>query len=138
MFFRALRAAGNRIVYAERAVVNEDVPLTRTTLGYLCRRSYRDGSKRLAAKLMAKAPGGGATLRVRGRLALRAFAQALAAALWLLGRAVGARLDRITFAHGLAELANAFGTLAACAGFAYEHYRAAGEAPRRQPAAVPR
>jgi succinoglycan biosynthesis protein ExoM len=137
LFFRALRAAGHRIVYAERAVVCEDVPLSRASLGYVWRRSYRDGSKRLAAKLWARAPGGARGLRVRGRLALRAMAQAARAGLWLLARGLLGQMNRALLAHGLVKLANACGTLAACAGLNYEHYRHAGDPPR-EAAAAPR
>ncbi len=137
LFFRKLKAAGYRIVYAERAVVHEDVPLARARLGYLWRRSYRDGAKRLAAKLWAKGVEAGPGWRVRGRLALRAAAQAAKAGAWLLAQGIRRPGDRALLAHGLIELANGFGTMAACAGFAYEHYRRAGEAPG-QPAAAPR
>lgn len=137
LFFRKLRAAGHRIVYAERAVVWEDVPLSRTNLAYLWRRSYRDGAKRLAAKLWAKGVGQGSGWRVRGRLAVRAVVQAARAGAWLLAKAVQRPRERALLAHGLIEFANALGTLAACAGFAYEHYRRAGEAPP-QPVAAPR
>lgn len=129
LFFRSLRANGSRIVYAEPAVVTEDVPLGRANLSYLWRRSYRDGSKRLAAKLWLKPAEEIRAPRVRGRLALRSAAQAGRAALWLAARGIAGPRDRGTLAHGVIELANACGTLAACAGFAYEHYRRAGEAP---------
>jgi glycosyltransferase involved in cell wall biosynthesis len=128
LFFRKLRAAGHRIVYAERAVVWEDVPLSRASLAYVWRRAYADGSKRLAAKLWAKGPDASAW-RVRGRLAVRAVAQAASAGAWLLAQAVRRPRGPALLAHGLVELANALGTLAACAGFAYEHDRRAGEAP---------
>lgn len=129
LFFRALRAAGCRIVYAERAVVTEDVPSSRANLSYLWHRSYRDGSKRLAAKLWLKPAGGTRAWRVRGRLALRAAAQGGGAVLWLATRAALGPRDTATLAHGAVELAHACGTLAACAGFAYEHYRHTGEVP---------
>ncbi len=128
LFFRSLRATGYRIVYAERAVVTEDVPSNRATLSYLWHRSYRDGSKRLAAKLWLKPAGSARPWRVRGRLALRAAAQGGRTVLWLAARAAAGPRDLGTLAHGAVELAHACGTLAACAGFAYEHYRHTGEA----------
>lgn len=129
LFFRSLRAAGCRIVYAERAVVTEDVPSTRANLSYLWHRSYRDGSKRLAAKLWMRPAGSVRPWRVRGRLALRAAAQGGGAVLWLAARGIAGPRDPGTLAHGAVELAHACGTLAACAGFAYEHYRHTGAAP---------
>ncbi|MEM5709636.1 hypothetical protein, partial [Elizabethkingia meningoseptica] len=69
--------------------------------------------------------------------ALRAVVQAARAGAWLLAKGLQRPKDRALHAHGLVELANALGTLAACAGFAYEHYRRAGEAPP-QPVAAPR
>lgn len=138
LFFRSLRAAGCRIVYAERAVVREDVPPARATLGYLCRRSYRNGSKRLAAKLIASGPASGSAWRLRGRLALRAGAQAGRAGLWLLVQGARGRMNRIRLAHGLVELAKSLGTIAACCGLRYEHYRNAGEAAPPRPVAAPR
>jgi succinoglycan biosynthesis protein ExoM len=121
LFFRMLKAAGQRIVYAAEAVVHEEVPADRARLGYLLRRAYRNGSKRLAAKLWRK-PG---ARRIRLRLAARALKQALDAFLWLIAQVLRGRTDAALLAHGLIEIAAAAGTLAACAGLRYEHYRRA-------------
>jgi hypothetical protein len=62
--------------------------------------------------------------------------QGARAALWLVARSVVGPRDRATLAHGVIELANACGTLAACVGIAYEHYRRAGGAPGEPAAAA--
>lgn len=49
-FFRALHAAGNRIVYAPQAVVTETVPSDRATLWYRMKLEYRIALSPLAAK----------------------------------------------------------------------------------------
>ena len=53
-FFRRLKAAGARIVYAPRAVVKEDVPPERATLAYRLRLEYRIAASPLAAKVRKK------------------------------------------------------------------------------------
>lgn len=56
-FFRRLKAAGNRIVYAPRAVVKEFVPPDRATLSYRLRLEYRIAASPLAVKARKKKPG---------------------------------------------------------------------------------
>lgn len=53
-FFRALHAAGARIVYAPRAVVTETVPPERANLWYRLRLEYRIALSPLAAKIKKK------------------------------------------------------------------------------------
>lgn len=125
LFFRTLHAAGYRIVYAPDAVVDEYVPRARATLGYLWRRAFRNGTKRLWAKWLTKPEDTGFRGRIRLRLALRALAQGAAGVVWLLKSILCGRTDKARLAHGIVELANAAGTLAACAGVHYEIYRRA-------------
>lgn len=47
VFFRTLKAAGARIVFASQARVTEKVPAERATLRYLLKREYRIGNNRL-------------------------------------------------------------------------------------------
>lgn len=122
LFFRSLKAAGYRIVYAANAVVRERIAPSRTTLGYLWRRSFRNGTKRLLAKSLTTALAGGRDRRTRLKLAGRALAQAFAAVIWLSKNALRGRTDKATMAHGIVEIANAAGTLVACAGGRYEIY----------------
>ncbi len=125
LFFRTLKAAGCRIVYAANAVVRERIPPSRTTLGYLWRRAFRNGTKRLLAKSLAGPAAGGPGWRTRLRLAVRALSQASVAVIWLLKNALRGRTDKATLAHGVIEVAAATGTVAACAGVHYEIYRRA-------------
>lgn len=54
MFFKALKAAGNRIVYAPRARVGETVPRERATLWYRLRLEYRIANSPLPRRPKAK------------------------------------------------------------------------------------
>ena len=49
-----LQQAGYRIVFASDARVRETVPRERACLGYLFRQEFRNGNKRLAAKLWVR------------------------------------------------------------------------------------
>lgn len=125
VFFRILNAAGYRIVYAAGARVREQVPRSRANLTYLCRRAFRNGSKRLWAKWWATPSDTARVGRTRLRLAFRALGQAGSAVGWLLAGLVRGRTDKALLAHGVMEIANAAGTLVACLGLRYEHYRRA-------------
>lgn len=54
MFFKALKAAGNRIVYAPRARVGETVPSERATLWYRLRLEYRIANSPLPKRVKQK------------------------------------------------------------------------------------
>ncbi len=125
VFFRILNAAGYRIVYAAGARVREQVPRSRANLSYLCRRAFRNGSKRLWAKWWASPSGTARVGSTRVRLAFRALRQAAGAVGWLLAGLLRGRTDKVALAHGVMEIANAAGTLVACLGLRYEHYRRA-------------
>ncbi len=54
MFFKALKAAGNRIVYAPRARVGETVPPERATLWYRLCLEYRIANSPLPKRAKQK------------------------------------------------------------------------------------
>lgn len=130
IFFRRLQQAGYRIVFAEDARVRETVPRERACLGYLFRQEFRNGNKRLAAKLWVRhADADGATrLRVALKTAARGAritASGVGTVAHALLRRVGAKeADRdIALAVGVLRIANGLGTIADCLGFRYQHYR---------------
>lgn len=125
VFSRTLKAAGYRIVYGAGARVCEQVPRTRANLAYLCRRDFRDGNNRLWAKRLVKPSGNVRPWRIHLPLAVRALTQTLSAVLWLLTSILRGRTDKALLAHGLMQIANAAGTLVACVGLRYKHYRCA-------------
>lgn len=75
VFFAAAVRDGARIAYAPGAVVDDPVPLARATLGWLCRRSFRNGQTH-ARNLLDGGAGRARTLLVTAGKALYCFAGA--------------------------------------------------------------
>jgi glycosyltransferase involved in cell wall biosynthesis len=124
LFFRTLRRAGARLVYAARARVDEIVPPERARLAYLARLQYRQGHKPLGLKLLSSRCDAGpvARLRLRGRIALRGLgtlfeAGARSAVVALAGR------GREALTLELLRACRGAGLVASAAGGSYEPYR---------------
>jgi glycosyltransferase involved in cell wall biosynthesis len=124
LFFRALRRAGARLVYAERARVQEIVPPERATLRYLARVQYRQGHKPLPMKLLAQKAGAplAERLRLRARTAFRGGAAILLAAARSV-RALAAGGRRAALTLELLRACRGTGLIASAAGGSYDHYR---------------
>ena len=125
LFFRTLRRDGARIVFSDRARVNEIVPPERARLRYLLRVAYRQGNKKLGMKLAFKKPDAGLGARIR--LLLRSAIRGLAAiaegvaALALAPLHGGAVRRRAAIAT--LRIAGGVGMLASVGGVRFEHYR---------------
>lgn len=126
LFFRTLKAAGARIVFAADARVREIVPPERARLGYLMRSEFRQGNKRFPLKMWLKGEDGRRRVAVGARLLLRGIA-AIGAGIGRMGTAVAAPADqrRLRFAIGALTLVNGLGTIAGVLGVRYRHYGAA-------------
>jgi len=123
VFFRALKAAGFRIVYAPEARVSEMIPVERATLRYLWWRWYRRGSNARFKQPIVCKPN--PKLKRRVRLIWRSSGcAAVSTGLALL---VGALLrGRVDFGHlapGIRSVAVGLGQAASAIGFRYEQYR---------------
>lgn len=125
LFFRLMRLAGYRIVFASNSKVCETVPAQRATWRYLLSSEYRAGNLKLRNKLQSSKAGA-------GRLELARMA------LKLCGRGLGdialgsldvvrssfkrrPRVDEV--AMGAMRIAGGFGMLASLLGLRFEHYR---------------
>lgn len=114
-FFRRFAACGNRIVWADGAVVHEWVQPTRATFAWLVRRSFRVGTSESFIDRAIRQP---------PRHAVRVLAQgvwcvAKGTALALLGSVRG----RAGAVQGLRLATVGLGRLAGLAGYRYEEYR---------------
>lgn len=117
LFMRAHKA-GQLMVWAEGAVVEETVPPSRTSVGWLLRRGYREwGSHSLCEKTHYPA------LRVR---ALRATKAATLVAVGCISLPVTALLGKHRAVRSLLLVARGAGSLAGLLGWRYYEYRDAG------------
>ena len=117
-FFRRLGAAGRSIIWADEAVVFEMTPASRTQVGWLLRRAFRNGS---AMALIELDLAGGLTTR-----AWRFAVAAAKGAVWqLIGLAVlagGLALGKHVAVRGLRYIAYGAGLLAGLFGIRYQEY----------------
>jgi glycosyltransferase involved in cell wall biosynthesis len=123
VFFRALKAAGHRIVYAPRAHVGDIIPPARARLGYLGRRWFRSGCNEAV-----KAPRRGKPSSSLKRIVIRRWRASgcpkLAAGIVaVLGNLLMGRTGMDHLAHGLRLIAHGLGQAVSLLGFRYEHYR---------------
>jgi glycosyltransferase involved in cell wall biosynthesis len=125
LFFRTLHRRGARIVFGDRARVNEIVPPERARFGYLLRVAYRQGNKKLGIKL--------AFNKADARPAARAWLTARTVARGVAGIAAGVAALAIAPLRGGAvrrrtataalRVAGGVGMLASVGGVRFEHYR---------------
>jgi GT2 family glycosyltransferase len=132
VFFRALHAAGCRIVYAPDARVRDMIPSSRTNLRWLWRRWYRVGvNARFKRPLHSKA---NVSLK---RIVMRKWhssgAAALASGLALvIGALLRGSVDMGRLAPGLKLIAHGLGEAASGIGIRYEQYRDDSRDPSAQ------
>jgi len=123
VFFRAIHAAGYRIVYAPDACVREMIPRERANLGFLWRRWYRVGVNRRFKRPIARKPN--ASLRSVMKRKWRSSGGseistglAMLAVSLLKGHPAMSQL-----APGLRRFAHGLGQAASAIGIRYEQYR---------------
>jgi glycosyltransferase involved in cell wall biosynthesis len=114
-FFRRFAACGNRIVWADGAVVHEWVQPSRATFAWLLKRSFRVGtSESFIDRALCRPPRSAARILAQG-----VWCVAKGAALALLGSVRG----RAGAVPGLRLATVGLGRLAGLAGYRYEEYR---------------
>jgi GT2 family glycosyltransferase len=114
-FFRRFAGSGNRIVWADGAVVREWVQPTRATLAWILRRGYRVGNAETFIERTIRQP----PRRMRRVLAHGLWCCAKGALLAILGLVRG----RAGVVGGLRLAAAGAGRLSGLAGHRYEEYR---------------
>lgn len=125
LFFRQMKLAGCRIVYAAGARVRETVPPQRATFRYLWRVHYKQGCNKVPRKLRLEKKGGGPWRLVRliakriprecGEIGAGAFA---------VGRTLlTGHADMGGLSKGLLRVAKGLGGLAGLFGVRFAHYR---------------
>jgi succinoglycan biosynthesis protein ExoM len=123
VFFRAIRAAGHRIVYARDARVRDMIPLERTNLRWLWRRWYRVGvNTRFKRPIRRKSNPSLKRVVMWKWHSTGAAALATGLAL-LLGSSLRGALDMAHLAPGLKQIAHGLGQAASGIGIQYEQYR---------------
>lgn len=115
-FFMRFVAAGHTIVWSDTAVVHEDVPSSRATVGWLLQRAYRGGNAfALCERMLSN------SILVRAnRLARGMFRIVRGIARLLLSPVLGQRSGAL---HGLRFVANGAGVVMGVIGMTYEEYR---------------
>jgi GT2 family glycosyltransferase len=123
VFFRAIHAAGYRIVYAPDARVRDMIPLGRANLRWLWRRWYRVGANtRHKRPLHAKSKPN--LKRIVKRRWHSSGAAALATGLaMLMGSLLRGSIDMGHLAPGIKQVAHGLGKAASGIGIRYEQYR---------------
>jgi succinoglycan biosynthesis protein ExoM len=125
LFFRQMRLAGCRIVYAAGARVREAVPPQRATLRYLWRVHYKQGCNKVPRKLRLEAKGAGPSRF--GRTAVKRIPRECAeiggGVLAVARSVVTGRADMGRLSGGLLRIAKGLGGLAGLVGMRFAHYR---------------
>jgi succinoglycan biosynthesis protein ExoM len=127
VFFRALHAAGCRIVYAPDARVRDMIPLARTNLGWLWRRWYRVGANTRFKRRQIRRNSNPSLKRIVMWKWHNSGAAALAAGLAILaGSLLRGSIDMADLAPGIKQIAHGLGKAASGLGLRYEQYREDG------------
>lgn len=113
-YFQRVHRAGFEIVWDDEAVIEEEVPASRVSLGWLVRRAYRSGAgDAVSRRLLSPGPRGNLTTAAMG-LARIGNGVALTVA--------GVR-DPARRIKGLRRIVSGVGTIAGLAGLNYEEYK---------------
>jgi succinoglycan biosynthesis protein ExoM len=125
LFFRQMKLAGCRIVYAADARVREIVPPERARFGYLWRAHYKQGCNKVPRKLRLEKTGGGRSRRVRmvAKRIPRECAEIGGGALWVARSLLTGQADMGHLSGGLLRVAKGLGGLAGLFGVRFAHYR---------------
>jgi hypothetical protein len=115
-FFKQVARAGGRIVWADEALVEEWVPRSRASVGWLVQRAYRGGNAFTLSERLLDRSGGWALARMA-----KGAGRTLQGALMLLPSLL---LGRAPAVRALQKAALGAGTLAAVVGHEYQEYRA--------------
>ena len=115
-FFKQVARAGGKIVWADRAVVEEWVPRSRARIGWLLQRAYRGGNAFTLSERLLDRSGAWVVWRVA-----KGVGRTLQGALILLPSML---LGRAPTVRALQKTALGAGTLAAVLGHRYHEYRA--------------
>jgi glycosyltransferase involved in cell wall biosynthesis len=125
LFFRQMRLAGCRIVYAAGARVRETVPPGRARFGYLWRANYKQGCNKVPRKLRleSKGSGVGRAVRMVAKRVPRECAEIGAGALAVVRALLAGRAGMGQLSPGLLRVAKGLGGLAGLLGVRFAHYR---------------
>jgi succinoglycan biosynthesis protein ExoM len=125
LFFRQMKLAGCRIVYAADARVREIVPPERATFGYLWRVHYKQGCNKVPRKLRLEKEGAGPGRLVRmvAKRIPREAAEIGGGALTVARSLLAGHTDIGRLSTGLLRIAKGLGGLAGLLGIRFAHYR---------------
>jgi hypothetical protein len=125
LFFRQMKLAGCRIVYAAGARVREAVPAQRATFRYLWRVHYKQGCNKVPRKLRLESKGAGSArfVRMAVKRIPRESAEIGGGALAVARSLVTGQADMGRLSEGLLRIAKGLGGLAGLIGVRFAHYR---------------
>lgn len=124
LFFRQMKLAGCRIVYAEGARVGEIVPPQRATFAYLWRAHYKQGCNKVPRKLRLEKEGGvWRPMRMLVKRIPRELAEIGGGALATARPLLAGHADMAHLNGGLLRIAKGLGGLAGMLGVRFAYYR---------------
>jgi hypothetical protein len=125
LFFRQMRLAGCKIIYASVARVREPVPPERATFAYLWRVHYRQGCNKVPCKPRLEAKGTGLSrfVRIGAKRIPRECAEIGGGVLTVASSLVSGHTDMERLSPGLLRIVKGLGGLAGLIGIRFAHYR---------------
>jgi succinoglycan biosynthesis protein ExoM len=126
VFFRTIRAAGYRIVYARDAGVREMIPPHRANLRFLWRRWYRVGANQRFKRPVAREPDAGLRRIVKRNWRTSGGSEIATGVAMLVASLVKGRPAIGRLAPGLRRFAHGLGQVSSAIGIRYEQYRHGG------------
>jgi succinoglycan biosynthesis protein ExoM len=125
LFFRQMKLAGCRIVYAADARVREAVPAQRATFRYLWRIHYKQGCNKVPRKLRLETKGAGTArfVRMAVKRVPRECAEIGCGGAAVARALVAGHADMGRLSGGLLRIAKGLGGLAGLIGVRFAHYR---------------
>lgn len=124
LFFRQMKLAGCKIVYAEGARVREIVPPQRATFAYLWRAHYKQGCNKVPRKLRLEKNGGvWRPVRMVVKRIPRELAEIGGGTLATARPLLAGRADMACLSGGLLRIAKGLGGLAGLLGVRFAYYR---------------
>jgi hypothetical protein len=125
LFFRQMKLAGCRIVYAAGARVREAVPAQRATFRYLWRVHYKQGCNKVPRKLRLESKGTGTArfVRMAVKRIPRECADIGGGALAVARSLLTGEADMGRLSGGLLRIAKGLGGIAGLIGVRFAHYR---------------
>jgi succinoglycan biosynthesis protein ExoM len=123
VFFRAIHAAGYRIVYAQDACVRDMIPRERTTLRFLWWRWYRVGANARFKRPVASEPNTSLKRIVKLKWRSSGCSEVLTGLAMLTASLLKGRTAVGQLAPGIKRFAQGLGRAASAIGIRYEQYR---------------